>query len=285
MPQPQLNPPLDHLHRLKEAFTRGGGIYPLKGIYYFASHPYFYPLLRARLLPCTLLSLFVLFNLFFWTYLPQVAVLALFHRSGSAWFNGTILVLGEGAVIVAILFEAWFVDETQVDIFDSVLVGEGLGELVSISRPVLPDEEELNPRTRLGKPTGKSIYAPFSIRQIVEFIILLPLNLVPYVGVPLFLLFTGYRAGPLLHWRYFKLKGMDRKTRNAFIKRHRWMYTWFGMIYLILQLVPVLSMMFLLTSAAGSGLWAVRLEQEAKEDEESRRDIVDPPPPYEDDPV
>ena len=134
--------------------------------------------------------------------------------------------LGEGAVIVAILFEAWFVDETQVDIFDSVLVAEGYGDLVSVSRPVLPDEPGLNPRTRLGKPTRSSIYAPFSIRQIAEFIILLPLNLVPYVGVPLFLLFTGYRAGPLLHWRYFHLKGMDRKRRKAFVKRRRWQYTW-----------------------------------------------------------
>lgn len=31
---------------------------------------------------------------------------------------------------------------------------------------------------------------------------------------------------------------------------------------LILQLVPVLSMFFLLTSAAGSGLWAVKLEEQ-----------------------
>jgi hypothetical protein len=150
----------------------------------------------------------------------------MFHRRGSAWFNGTILVLGEAAVIVALLFEAWFVDETQVDIFDSVLVSEGHGELVSISRPVLPREQGLNPRTRLGKPTGRAVYAPFSIRQIAEFVILLPLNLVPYVGVPLFLLFTGYRAGPLLHWRYFKLKGMDRVEMKAFVKRRRWTYTW-----------------------------------------------------------
>jgi hypothetical protein len=135
-------------------------------------------------------------------------------------------VLGEGAAIVALLFEAWFVDETQVDIFDSVLVAEGCGDLVSVSRPVLPEEPGLNPRTRLGKPTGPAIFAPFSFRQIAEFIILLPLNLLPYVGVPLFLLFTGYRAGPLLQWRYFKLKGMDRKERKAFIARHRWMYTW-----------------------------------------------------------
>jgi hypothetical protein len=184
-------------------------------------------LLKARLIPCALLSIFVLGNLFFWTYLPQVAILAIFHRTGSAWFNGTILVLGEGAAIVALLFEAWLVDETQVDIFDSVLVAKGRSDLVSVSRPVLPAEASLNPRTRLGKPTGSAIYGPFSFRQIAEFIVLLPLNLVPYVGVPLFLLCTGYRAGPLLHWRYFKLKGFNRKQRKLFVAQRQWMYTWY----------------------------------------------------------
>jgi len=79
-----------------------------QGLFYFVAHPFLYPLLRTRLLPAFLLSIFVLGNLFFWTYLPQVAFLAIFHYAG-AWLNGTFLVLGEGAAIVAILFEAFFV--------------------------------------------------------------------------------------------------------------------------------------------------------------------------------
>jgi len=261
-----------------------------QGIYYFLSNPYFYPLLKARLLPCALLSLFVLTLLFLFAYLPQVALLALFHRSGSAWFNGTILVLGEAAAIVALLFEAFFVDETQVDIFDAVLVSRGHEHLVATSRPVVPDEDELTPTERLGRPIKRANYAPFSFRQIVEFIVLLPLNLVPYVGVPLFLLFTGYRAGPLLMWRYFTLKGMDRRARNAFVKRHRWDFTWYGMVYLVLQLVPVLSMLFLLTTAAGGANWAADFEEEMNLDAGTSREglfssQVDGPGNYEDDPV
>ena len=80
-----------------------------QGIAYFIGHPFLYPLLRGRLLPAFLLSIFILLNLFFWTYLPQVAFLALFHHAGSAWVNGTFLVLGEGAALVAILFEAFLV--------------------------------------------------------------------------------------------------------------------------------------------------------------------------------
>lgn len=56
------------------------------------------------------------------------------------------------------------------------------------------------------------------------------------------------------------------------------------MIYLILQLIPILSMFFLLSSAAGGALWAVKLEDEAKAQEE-QAPYDDAPPPYEDDPV
>jgi hypothetical protein len=189
------------------------------------THPFLYPLVRTRLLPAVLLSSFVLLNLFFWTYLPQVAFLAIFHQTGSAWVNGTFLVLGEGAAIVALLFEAFLVDESQVDVFDAVLVHRGYDDLVRQYRPVSEDNLN-NPVQRLGKPTKPSVYAPFSFRQIAEFVILLPLNFVPWFGVPLFLLLTGYRAGPLQHWRYFQLRGFDKKQRAAFVKRRRFQYTW-----------------------------------------------------------
>ncbi|KAF2201675.1 hypothetical protein GQ43DRAFT_415305 [Delitschia confertaspora ATCC 74209] len=237
-------------------------LYPFKGIIFFMTHPFLYPLAKARLIPAVLLSLFILINLFIWTFIPQVAFLALFHRGGSAWVNGTFLVLGEGAAIMALLFEAFLVDETQVDIFDSVLVYKGFEDLVTDFRPVAAEGDD--PVKRLGKPTRSSVYGPFSVRQIVEFVVFLPLNLIPYVGVPLFLFLTGYRAGPLQHWRYFKLLGFDKKQRNAFVKRRTWQYTWYGVVYLLLQLVPVLSMLFLLTAAVSSALWAADLEIERR---------------------
>lgn len=101
---------------------------------------------------------------------------------------------------------------------------KGFEDLVSTRRPVAAEGD--NPVKRLGRPTRSSVYGPFSLRQIVEFILLLPLNFIPIVGVPLFLVLTGYRAGPLQHWRYFKLREFDRKQRNAFVKHRRWQYTW-----------------------------------------------------------
>ena len=236
------------------------------------------------MLPLALLSTCILVLLFLTTYLPVVAFLAIFHYRGSAWVNATFFVLGVGTLLISILFEALFVDKTQVDIFDAVMIGEGYEHLVRKRRLVSEDIDESDPVKRLGAREKGATFAPFSFRQIVEFIILLPLNFVPFAGVPLFLLATGYRAGPLLNWRYFALKGFTRKERKEFIKtkQRKWEYMWFGAFYMILQLIPVLSIFFLLTSATGSALWSVRLERGNTDNYLERED--DLPPEYTDEP-
>ncbi|KAL2002083.1 hypothetical protein VTN02DRAFT_681 [Thermoascus thermophilus] len=254
-------------------------LYPIRGIYYFASRPFLWPLFRARLIPIVLLSAFIYTILFFFTYLPQVAFLAIFQGSG-AWVNGVFLVLGEGAAIVAALFEAFFVDETLVDIFDAVLLNEGEEELLSRSRIIYPDGED--PVKRLGKPLTSAVYSPFSLRQIVEFILLLPLNLIPVAGTPMFLILTGYRAGPFHHWRYFQLLDLSKKQRKEFVRKRQLSYTTFGTVALMLQLVPVLSMFFLMSTAAGSARWAVDMERRRRQIEQRPRRPGDE---YLDDPV
>ncbi|WEW56520.1 hypothetical protein PRK78_001966 [Emydomyces testavorans] len=191
----------------------------------------------------------------------KVAFLAIFH-GWAAWINGAVLVLGEGAAIVALLFEAFFVDETQVDVFDAVLVKEGDQDLVGTTRLLHP--EAADPVKMLGKLSMSAVYAPFSLRQIVEFIVLLPLNLIPVIGIPLFLVLTGYRAGPFHHWRYFQLRDFTKAERKEFISRRRVRYTMFGTVALVLQLIPFLSMFFLLTTSAGSALWAADMERRRK---------------------
>lgn len=238
--------------------ARAAWLYPIRGIYYFGSHRFLWPLCKSRLIPIALLSGFIYTLLFFFTYLPQVAFLAVFQGAG-AWVNGAFLVLGEGAAIVAALFEAFFVDESLVDIFDAVLVNEGHEELVATSRVLYPHEED--PVRRLGKPLTSAIYSPFSLRQILEFIVLLPLNFIPVGGTPMFLVLTGYRGGPFHHWRYFQLLDLTKKQRQESIRKRQLQYTIFGTVSLILQLIPVFSMFFLLSTAAGSALWTVEMEE------------------------
>lgn len=220
-------------------------------------------------------------------YVPQVAFLAIWHGfNASAWINGASLVLGEGSLIIALLFEAFLVDHTQVDIFDAVLVAQGLSSLVSKGR-VVDDQSDLDPRQRLGKCNKdvERVYSPFSLRQILEFVFFLPLNFIPWAGVPLFLLVTGMRAGPFQHWRYFKLLGLSKKDRKKVERRMSATYTWFGTVHLALQLVPGFSMLFLMTTAAGSALWVSQLERERQAALEGRSAVGPSAEDFVDDPV
>ncbi|EPE24977.1 hypothetical protein GLAREA_11558 [Glarea lozoyensis ATCC 20868] len=260
-------------------------LYPFKGIWYFCAHREYYPLFGRRLIPLTITSIVVLGLLFTFTYLPQVAFLLIFHGP-TAWVSAVFLVLGEGQVVIALLFEALLVDETLVDVFDATLIREGQKDLVASSRILHVDAP--NAVKMLGRPTESAVYSPFSFRQIAEFIVFLPLNLIPVIGVPFFLVLTGARAGPFHHWRWFKLRGLTKKERNREISSRKWKYTWFGTMALLLQLVPVFSMFFLLTSACGSALWVAKLEEQKRLIREAPVPVVDeeaPPPAYTDDPI
>lgn len=152
-----------------------------------------------------------------------------------------------------------------------------------------------DPVKRLGKLRIPHVYSPFSFRQICEFIVFLPLTFAPVVGTPVFLVLTGYRAGPLQHWRYFKLLGLTKKEREAEVRKRQRKYTWsvclwalswmtmilmdamlrrFGTVHLALQLVPGLSMLFLLTTAAGSAMWAAKLEKKRRLEAEAARHLA-----------
>ncbi|KAH0556790.1 hypothetical protein GP486_005422 [Trichoglossum hirsutum] len=186
----------------RELIISASFIYPLKayspahaiGFVYFFSHPFLYPLLRARLAPVVVLSIVVLGLLFAFAYLPQVALLTIFHGP-LAWVNAAFLVLGEGAAIVALLFEAFFVDETLVDVFDATLINEGHLALLLPAREI--HSSAADPVKQLGKHLTSAQ---------------------------------------------------------------------FGTVALIFQLVPVLSMLFLITTAAGAAMWAADLENQRRKE-------------------
>lgn len=117
----------------------------------------------------------------------------------------------------------------------------------------------------LGKPTTAAVYTPWSIIQIVELIVFLPLNLVPFVGTPAFIIITGTRLGKLAHYRWFQLRGLTKKEAKRAAGKLSWEYVWFGTVAMILELIPVLSFFFLLTTTAGSAMWVARLEQDERQ--------------------
>ena len=137
----------------------------------------------------------------------------------------------------------------------------------------------------LGKPTSSAIYTPWSIIQIAELIIFLPLNLIPYVGTPAFIIITGTRLGRLCHYRWFQLRGLTKAEAKREAKRLAWEDVWFGTVAMIFELIPLLSFFFLLTTSAGAAIWTAEMEKEAQQT--ARNDLAGPdaPVPYADDAV
>jgi len=170
------------------------------------------------------------------------------------------------------------------------LIDKGFANLVAPQRILFPDAP--NPIKMLGKPTTGAEYQPWSLTQIAELIFFLPLNLIPFVGAPAFIMITGSRLGKLSHHRWFRLRGLDKKATKRELSFRAWDYLWFGTMAMVLELIPILNFFFLLTSAAGAALWAARIEERAKvlvgrpitaQDEAARGNIDEPV--YHDDPV
>lgn len=172
----------------------------------------------------------------------------------------------------------------------ATLIKAGLVELISPHRILFPDAPTAV--KMLGKPTTSAIYTPWSVIQIVELIVFLPLNLIPFVGTPAFIIITGTRLGKLSHYRWFQLKGLTKQEKKKEVKKYNWEYVWFGTIAMILELIPVFSFFFLLTSSAGAALWIARLEEEGSPRltndlpvdavQEPTEDDSGPPPAYTD---
>jgi hypothetical protein len=144
----------------------------------------------------------------------------------------------------------------------ATLINHGLTDLVAPHRVLFVDAP--NAVRMLGKPTTRAEYQPWSMIQIIELIVFLPLNLVPYVGTVAFIMITGSRLGKLSHHRWFKLRGLDKKDMKKEYRLRRWEYLWFWTVARVLELGAILSFFFLLTCTAGSAMWVAKMEEKAR---------------------
>ncbi|WRT64949.1 uncharacterized protein IL334_001890 [Kwoniella shivajii] len=245
----------------QDAVTSGAWAYPIYGIYYLVSHPALMGPLLPTIFKGVLLSLGVVAGLFFFTYLPQVAVLA--FVSGPLAFGLAIpVVLGEAYVVVNFLTRALLVNQAGVDLFDAVLLQKGHSALVEHGRQVTSGGSGGKSKvlgTLLMKPLSR-----FSTDNVVRYVLTLPLNLIPVVGTVFFLGFNGFKSGPGYHARYFQLKGYDKAKKQELIKKRRGAYTAFGTTAMVLNLIPALSILFTFTTSVGAALWASDLESKGR---------------------
>jgi len=238
-----------------EAVSSGVYLYPLEGIYYLLGHPKLWKPMRKPLLYSLALSIFITVNLFIWTYLPQVAVLAIVNGP-LAFVTVVPLILSESAAITLFVARAFWLAPALDNVFDEVLLKQGLTDLVAQGRQV--------DGTGKSKRLGATLMSPlnrFSKEGIIRYLLSLPLNAIPVVGTVFFLFYNGNKAGPGHHSRYFQLKHYSDAQQKDFVAKHKGSYTAFGTASMALNLIPGLSIFFAFATAAGAALWAADMEK------------------------
>ncbi|KAL2198753.1 hypothetical protein P885DRAFT_67906 [Corynascus similis CBS 632.67] len=234
---------------LNDAARSGSYMYPIKGIFYFISHPELWKPLRSRLLPYLTLYSSVLGSMFFFTYLPQLAIMA-FVNGPLAVFTTALLILNESSTITGILSKNYLLQDAILDTFDGTLLARNKGDVVAEGREVKTRGDSIQ---RLGKALKKP-FRRFNINELIRYVMYLPLNFVPVVGTVTFLLLRGKALGDTLHSR-----------RSQWLKDHKGPYTAFGTVATLLEMVPVASIVFSFTNTVGAALWAADIE--AKENQ------------------
>ncbi|KAH7100318.1 hypothetical protein BKA62DRAFT_706658 [Auriculariales sp. MPI-PUGE-AT-0066] len=234
-------------------------LYPLRGISYLLSHSSLWPPVTRHLPSLLLLSTGVLVFMFAFTYLPQVAVLAIFNGP-LAFVNAAGLVLSESQFIINTIANAFIIEDSIIDLFDATLIEQGQSALVSRGRELKPAVKK-TAYQRLGKIVTAPLHK-LSPESIAMYLISLPLNLVPVVGTAAFILLQGRRAGPRFHGRYFQLKGLSGSQRDEFVSTRRGAYTGFGAAAVVLNLIPFVAIPFAFTHAVGAALWAADMEKQ-----------------------
>ena len=199
----------------------------LQGVLYYFTHRSLWGPLSRQLLPALTLGVGIFSSMFFFTYLPQAAVLALFNGPLAA-VNAALLVLSESSTIFMAMAKTLLVEESLIDTFDGTLVSRGQTELVNKERPVKSGAG--NPIGRLGKLVTKP-FQRFTPSAMIRYLMYLPLNFIPLVGTVLFVLAQGKRAGPQAHARYFQLKGMNKAKQDEWLEKRQGAYT--GLVQLL----------------------------------------------------
>lgn len=169
--------------------------------------------------------------MFFFTYIPQAAILTLTNGPFIAPFSTVLLVLSESATITNFFAKRMMLEDSLIDTFDGTLVLCGNEDLVAQGRQVKASSSSGRPVDSVGRLGGlvrkghASLVERVSISNLMRSFAYLPLNFIPVVGTLMYISSQGRRAGPLSHLRYFQLKGWDSRRRDEWVKDNRVSYT------------------------------------------------------------
>jgi hypothetical protein len=174
------------------------------------------------------IGLSVTIHLFFFTYLPQLALVAITSGPLLAPISTALLVLSESSTIVNGISNAVLVD--PVDTFDATLVVCNVEHLVTGGRGRQHHRGTTwgsKAAARLSywfKTPWLELFFPGLISNL-RYLVYLPLNMIPVVGSVLYVVRTGRSLGPSAHARYFQLKGWSVAKQHEWVEQNRAAYT------------------------------------------------------------
>ncbi|PYH40580.1 uncharacterized protein BP01DRAFT_351110 [Aspergillus saccharolyticus JOP 1030-1] len=266
---------LDELAHLRtiahDLLFSGTYIYPIKGILYTLHHKSLWQPLLSRSAKTLTLGLGITTTMFFFTYLPQAALLTFTAGPFLAPFSAALLVLSESSTITTFLARSFLLADAMAETFDATLLERGEDALVARERAVTAvpggsSSDKGGAGTGAGGRLGGRLKHPIeklSPQVLVRSLLYLPLNFVPVVGTIAYVYLQGKRVGPVAHGRYFQLKGWGRKEREAWVEGQgrRGAYTAFGMTAFALEMIPFASIVMAFTNTVGAALWAADMEK------------------------
>ncbi|TBU34150.1 hypothetical protein BD311DRAFT_711145 [Dichomitus squalens] len=239
------------------AFSSFSWLWPIRGVVYSITHPQIILSVRHVLLKSLVTSIVLFVVLAFFTFVPQMAILAVFTGPLSPIF-ALVLVGAESVILISLFARALFLEPALTRVFDATLASQGQTQLVQAAKTRDASSTARNVGSQLVKPLQA-----LSSDGLIRYALSLPLNFIPVAGTVLFLLYNGHKAGPGWHSRYFDLKGLSKSERAAFVESRRAAYTAFGMMTLLLNFVPLVGLLFSFTNTVGAALWAAELEAKA----------------------
>jgi len=260
-PGPLLSKLLQNIfHQLSLAVraSKGTFVYPIRGIVYSVHHPGIYNSVLSSLSFGLLSAIAIFVGLAVFTYVPQSIFFSLFLGPyGFLAAIGTVLV--ESFILVNLVSRALFIEPSLDAVFDAVIAREKAENLIQKVRAT----SSYNTRLHSAQTHATQALQIFSFGSLFQYLITLPVNFFPVLGNIAFLYLNGSKTAESFHRRYFSLLGLSGSQRSKFVDERRGAYISFGITALILDLVPLVSILFMFTNTVGAALWAVSMEKEA----------------------
>ncbi|KAG2202983.1 hypothetical protein INT47_013199 [Mucor saturninus] len=244
-------------------------LFPLKGLYFFLTHPK--ELWLKTLGPVFLTLVFSVFSIGFSikVLLPtQVEKLLEWHwPHWMSWFVSVISVVLESAIL-NLLFFAFLVGFFQDMIFDATIKAKGLGHL-------LDDTDDIPKLVLWWRGLRSSLLVNWVLImvKILLIVVTAPLQLVPIAGTALACYISGWPTAWSQHLHYdMEIKGLKVGESYKYAAKNKWHYISFGSLAFGLELIPVFNIFFMWTNIVGAALW-IADEYENEHSPQKSKDI------------